>query len=140
MVKITDLKKEPVELSEIRAPCTHDPHFIRTNDAFIRTNAVPVRTNDAFMSMSASLMRTNAALILVSQLTCPLSNDPLISTSDALVSTNASLALASHLIESQMPRYCHCCQHQLSSRESITGKIPENKEKLRPKSYCVTTS
>jgi len=118
------MKREPADFLR-SAPCARDPYFIRANESFMRTNA-------SFMSTNASLMRTNASFVLVSHLTCPLSNKPFVHTNDALVRTNASFALASHLIDPEIHNHYHFCQHQLSSPESITGKMQVKKRADSP--------
>jgi hypothetical protein len=70
---------------------------------FIRANESFMRTNASFMSTNASLMRTNA-----------------------------SFALASHLIDPEIHNHYHFCQHQLSSPESITGKMQVKKRADSP--------
>jgi hypothetical protein len=96
--------------------------------AFPLANASLVRIIDAFMLTSASFTSTNASLVLVSQMTRPLSTWSFVHANDALVSTNEAFILASYLIDSQMHACCAFCQQQLSSSKQVTAHFRQNAE------------
>lgn len=108
----------------LRAPASMQPRVLPV----VHMNASLVRISDAFMLMNASFASTNAALVLVSQLTRPLSTGSFVHANDALVSTNEAFILTSYLIDSQMHACCAFCQQQLNSSKQITAHFQQNAE------------